>query len=126
MTNFPKFWFEGNLWSNWVSSFEDIKELFKTYNGTESVDGILDKAHNCPDTETFGFKSEHYGKTTLRQFLTDNGVHAGVCGNISIESYCHAISHSHTNIHGDDDFGVPDDHEHLKVGVGHSHIHPVA
>ena len=75
MNEFPKFWFESNLYFGWVQSFEDLKSVFEQYKGHLTRDEILDKAVNKDDTFTeFGLRVEHRGNVTLRQYLTDKGI----------------------------------------------------
>src|SRR6185369_8824343 len=78
---FPKFWFEGNLYFNWINSEEDLQKLFVAYEGSMTPDEILDKSknQNYPDKghdyTIYGLRSEHiHGDKTLREFLEENGV----------------------------------------------------
>jgi hypothetical protein len=75
MNEFPKFWFEGNLYFGWVNDFEDLKSVFEQYKGHLTRDEILDKAVNKDDKlDEFGLRIEHRGNVTLRQYLTDKGI----------------------------------------------------
>jgi len=93
MTQFPKFWFEANAYYGNINSLEDLKNLLEIYEGSESVDGVLDKAKNCPDVNSdyYGFRTECNGEKTLRQFLVEKGLNVPVCGNTSIDDYIKSI-----------------------------------
>ena len=87
--SFPKFWYEGNLYFGYVSSLEDLKKVFKNYEGHENVDALLDKSKNNPDSDDdyFGLRRECNGTKTLREFLVEKGINAVKCGSLSIDSY---------------------------------------
>lgn len=90
---FPIFWFEGNLWFNYVKSFEDLENVLKAYKGTETVDDFFDKAKNATHTEKpyYGFRRECDGEKTLRQFLIENGINMPKCEDTSIGDYIKSI-----------------------------------
>jgi hypothetical protein len=73
---FPIFWFEGNLFFNLIQSFDDLKRLFDTYKGEESIDSILDKTRNKSDSSVpyYGFGTDCDGTISLREFFYENGV----------------------------------------------------
>ena len=94
MIKFPKFWYEGNLYFNYVSSIEDLQKLFNNYKGSESVDDLLDKSKNNPQSKDdyYGLRRECNGTKTLRKFLIENGINATICGSIPIVNYCINLS----------------------------------
>jgi len=78
---FPKFWFEGNLYFNWVNSQEDLQKVFELYEGSMTPDEILDRSKNEqylekePNYNTYGLRSEHiHGDKTLREYLEEHGI----------------------------------------------------
>ena len=72
---FPRFWFESNLYFYWVNDLNDLQKVFDAYEGHLTPDEILDVSKNVDDKlDNFGLRMEHKGSVSLRQFLTDNGV----------------------------------------------------
>ena len=72
---FPKFWFEGNQFFNWVENLDDLQKVFDAYKGFLTKDEVLDKAVNKDEKlNEFGLRIEHKGDVTLRQFLTEHGI----------------------------------------------------
>lgn len=75
MKNFPRFWFEGNLYFNWVNSLDDMQKVFDAYKDQMTKDEIVDKAVNTDaGMKNFGLRAEHKGTVTLRKFLKDHGI----------------------------------------------------
>ncbi len=76
MKNFPRFWFDGNLFFGWINNADDLQKLFHEYDGHMTKDEVLDKSVNLEDgvLNNFGLRGEYNGSLTLRQFLTDNDV----------------------------------------------------
>lgn len=78
MKQFPRFWFEGNLFFNWVENLDDLQRVFDAYDGYLTKDEVLDKALNKDDKlDEFGLRMEHKGSVTLRQFLNEKGIDWG-------------------------------------------------
>jgi hypothetical protein len=79
MNNFPRFWFESNLYFGWVENLDDLNKVFEQWEGQMTKDEILDKAVDFPDGnfKEFGLRTEHTGNVTLRQFLEEKGVDYG-------------------------------------------------
>ena len=75
MKEFPEFWFEGNLFFDYVLSMEDLYRLFNNYDGQLSIDEILDKSKNCDgvDYPYYGLRRECDGNISLREFLVSKG-----------------------------------------------------
>lgn len=74
-TDFPSFWFEGNLAFFMVNNLNDLQRVFDQYKDQMTPDQILDKSVNVDEKlDNFGLRMEHNGNVTLRQFLTDNGI----------------------------------------------------
>jgi hypothetical protein len=73
--SFPKFWFEGNLFFDWVVNLDDLQKVFDAHKGFLTKDEVLDKAVNKDEKlNEFGLRYEHKGNVTLRQFLVDHGI----------------------------------------------------
>lgn len=90
MEKFPIFWFEGNLYFNWIKSLADLSHLFEMYEGSEDIDSVLDKAVVAPRTteyHKYGFRSECDGNKTLRQFLIEKGLNIPNANELSIKRY---------------------------------------
>lgn len=80
---FNEFWFEGNLYFGMITSVDDLRKVFKAYEGHMSADEVLNKAKNNPLIRNanipithleFGLRSEHHGNTTLKEYLIEQGV----------------------------------------------------
>ncbi len=86
---FPIFYFEGNLYFDYVKSFNDLKKVLQAYEGTETIDYLLDNAHNNPNSEDpyYGFRRECSGDKTLRQFFAENDIVLPICGDTSLDDY---------------------------------------
>ncbi|MFA5366594.1 MAG: hypothetical protein WC333_01815 [Dehalococcoidia bacterium] len=84
MKDFPRFWFEGNLYFGWVNNLDELNVVFEYYKeGHMTKDEVLDKAVSLEDEDKsgkhteFGLRIEHRGSMTLRQFLEEKGVDYG-------------------------------------------------
>ena len=80
MEKWKRFWFEGNLYFNWVESLEDWEKVKKIYGEQNySLEDLVDKTHVCPNSgpgrdPKYGFAIECSGDHTLRQFFEENGM----------------------------------------------------
>lgn len=71
-----RFWFEGNLFFDWVNNPEDWAKV-KTAYADWSLDELLDKSREDPsraEYPKFGLRIECKGDKTLREFFTENGM----------------------------------------------------
>lgn len=73
--NWVSFWFEGNLYFDWVNNQNDWKRLLDIYSSHYDINCILD-AKNCPQSNKpkYGFVIECSGNKTLREFFIDNNM----------------------------------------------------
>jgi hypothetical protein len=77
MEQFPKFWFESNLFFGWICCLNDLQKMFDIYKEYRNKDEILDESREYTgvfhkDHFEFGFGFEYKGKT-LKQFLNGYG-----------------------------------------------------
>lgn len=78
-----RFWFESNQFFNWIENMDDWNRLRQAYpNRTD--DQLLNareatykgsRDHRERDANpNYGFREEHDGERTLRDFFTENGM----------------------------------------------------
>lgn len=74
-----EFWYESNSCFGKVKNIEELTEMLNfqidpEFGGLKTVDDFLDKSfqHSDSDILSFGTRSEHTGKKTLREFLKEN------------------------------------------------------
>lgn len=77
MDNIKKFWYESNACWGMVESLEELHEKIKLQleenNGLDSINDFLDKSKQVNSGDNnFGTRSEHTGKKSLREYLTEN------------------------------------------------------
>jgi|AntAceMinimDraft_18_1070375.scaffolds.fasta_scaffold00792_13 hypothetical protein len=89
---FPRFWFDGNLAWGLINNMDNFQRIVDCYKDELTRDELLDKSLNAIEhrqpryslknkevkdknsIKSFGLRMEHRGNTTLRQFLTENGI----------------------------------------------------
>jgi hypothetical protein len=77
MSNQPKwerFWFDGNRYFGRIESPGDWQKLRDAYD--DKSDEYLLLANECRDSKkpNFGFRREHVGPKTLRDFFNEHGM----------------------------------------------------
>ncbi len=95
MKIFKEFWFEGNLYFNYVKSTNDLKRLFSNYFGQMNIDEILDNSHSqivhddLPTSKepSYGFGRGYNSEKSLREYLKELGLNVIMCDNMSINEY---------------------------------------
>lgn len=76
---FPKIDFESELYHGELCTREDLRKLFRLYDGTLTKAEILQAKNRViqglgADETTFGFKSDDVGEVTLKDFLEKNNI----------------------------------------------------
>lgn len=73
MNPWTPFWFESNQYFNWIRSQEDWNNLCDCYPD-KSNDWLLSALSTDDTKPNFGFRMEHRGDKTLKQFFRENGM----------------------------------------------------
>jgi len=77
MTEFPKFYFEGNLYFADVNGIKDLKKIVAAYaeNSTMGSRELFEKSKNNPDSEVpyYGLRRECDGPVSLYEFFKRSG-----------------------------------------------------
>jgi len=68
------FWFEGNLFFDWINGPEDWRRLQDAYPGCSDEALLATKRFNGASIPNFGFRMEHKGPGTLKDFFEENGM----------------------------------------------------
>jgi hypothetical protein len=69
-----RFWFEGNLFFDWINGPEDWQRLRDAYPDYSDERLLAAKRFNGASKPNFGFRMEHKGPGTLKDFFEDNGM----------------------------------------------------
>lgn len=78
---FPEFWYDSNAYFGSVKSIKDLQKMIRYqldphFGALSTKDEFFDKSMQHYDNETlsFGTRSEHKGKLSLRQFLIQHNI----------------------------------------------------
>ena len=75
MSNWVPFYFESNHAWGFCDTKERWNEIKKNYESESGVDDILDAKQNIDSSRyNFGFRREHQGNATLRDFSMDYNI----------------------------------------------------
>jgi hypothetical protein len=69
-----RFWFEGNLFFDWIDGPEDwqrLRDAYERYSDERLLGAERFFGASIPN---FGFRIEHKGPGTLKDFFEDNGM----------------------------------------------------
>ena len=69
-----RFWFEGNLFFGWINGPEDWQRLRDAYPDYSDERLFAAKRFFGASKPNFGFRIEHKGPGTLKDFFEDNGM----------------------------------------------------
>jgi hypothetical protein len=74
LTPWTRFWFEGNLFFGWINGPEDWQRLREEYSGKTDNQLLAAKRFFGASKPNFGFRMEHKGPGTLKDFFEENGM----------------------------------------------------
>ena len=69
-----RFWFEGNLFFDWINGPKDWQRLRDAYPDYSDERLLAAKRFFGASIPNFGFRIEHKGPGTLKDFFKDNGM----------------------------------------------------